>query len=81
VRGINLTRIESRPAKKNLGDYLFFIDFVGGLDQPEVQEALREVAALTLGMKVLGSYPSQDCAGVVNRQNDQLISSVAAENH
>jgi len=58
VRGINLTRIESRPAKKNLGDYLFFIDFIGGQDQPEVLEALRQITALTLGMKVLGSYPA-----------------------
>jgi len=58
VRGINLTRIESRPAKKNLGDYLFFIDFMGAQGQPEVQEALREVANITLCLKVLGSYPA-----------------------
>ncbi|NLI13423.1 prephenate dehydratase [Pelotomaculum propionicicum] len=58
VRGINLTRIESRPAKKNLGDYLFFIDFLGGQVQQEVQEALRQVAAITLGLKILGSYPA-----------------------
>lgn len=58
-REINLTRIESRPAKKNLGDYLFFIDFTGGQSQPEVQEALREVAAITPGLKILGSYPTE----------------------
>lgn len=57
VRGINLTRIESRPAKKNLGDYLFFIDLIGGQEQPEVREALSEVAGVTLGLKILGSYP------------------------
>lgn len=57
VRGINLTRIESRPAKKNLGDYLFFIDLIGAQEQPEVQEALRRVAAITIGLKILGSYP------------------------
>lgn len=60
VRGINLTRIESRPAKKNLGDYLFFIDLVGGQEQPEVMEALRQVAAITIGLKVLGSYPVEE---------------------
>jgi prephenate dehydratase len=60
VRGINLTRIESRPAKKNLGDYLFFIDFMGGQEQSEVRQALREVAAITLGLKILGSYPVKD---------------------
>jgi len=57
VRGINLTRIESRPAKKNLGDYLFFIDLIGGQEQPDVREALNDVAGVTLGLKVLGSYP------------------------
>lgn len=57
VRGINLTRIESRPAKKNLGDYLFFIDLIGAQEQPEVREALRRVAAITIGLKILGSYP------------------------
>ncbi len=80
VRGINLTRIESRPAKKNLGDYLFFIDFVGGLDQPEVQEALSEVAALTLGMKVLGSYPAWGCAGVVTSGHRSNGSGVTLSN-
>lgn len=59
-REINLTRIESRPAKKNLGDYLFFIDFMGAQGHPEVQEALREMANITLGLKVLGSYPAWD---------------------
>jgi prephenate dehydratase len=63
VRGINLTRIESRPAKKNLGDYLFFIDLIGGQEQPEVQEALKDVAGVTLGLKVLGSYPVWEAAG------------------
>ncbi|MFA4884409.1 MAG: prephenate dehydratase [Desulfotomaculaceae bacterium] len=63
IREINLTRIESRPAKKNLGDYLFFIDFMGGQSRPEVQEALREVASITLGLKILGSYPEWDHAG------------------
>lgn len=56
-REINLTRIESRPAKKNLGDYIFFIDFTGGQNQPEVREALREIASITPGLKILGSYP------------------------
>lgn len=63
IREINLTRIESRPAKKNLGDYLFFIDLIGGQGQPEVQEALREVANITLGLKVLGSYPAWGLSG------------------
>ena len=55
-RGLNLTRIESRPAKKRLGDYLFFIDFIGHTSLPQVQEALAGVSFRTLFLKVLGSY-------------------------
>ena len=57
-RDLNLTRIESRPAKKRLGDYLFFIDFIGSTGLRSVQEALAGVATLTMFLKVLGSYPS-----------------------
>jgi prephenate dehydratase len=56
-RGLNLTRIESRPAKKKLGDYLFFIDFIGHAGLPQVQDALAGVGFRTLFLKVLGSYP------------------------
>jgi prephenate dehydratase len=56
-RGLNLTRIESRPAKKRLGDYLFFIDFFGHTRMPQVQAALAGVGLRTLWLKVLGSYP------------------------
>ncbi len=58
LRNINLTRIESRPAKKTLGSYLFFIDFMGGQIQPEVRLALREVSQIALCLKILGSYPA-----------------------
>ncbi len=56
-RNLNLTRIESRPAKKKLGDYLFFIDFIGSANLPQVQEALSGVGFRTIFLKVLGSYP------------------------
>ncbi len=59
-RRINLTRIESRPAKKRLGDYLFFVDFTASQDDPEVRKALERVAAKTVNLKVLGSYPVID---------------------
>lgn len=75
MRGINLTRIESRPAKKNLGDYLFHIDLMGCREQPEVIEALREVAAITIGLKVLGSYP----AGIKLEPVNQAASRAAQE--
>jgi len=57
LRGINLTRIESRPSKKNFGDYLFFVDLEGHEKEPGVQEALNAIKTNTVFLKVLGSYP------------------------
>lgn len=55
-RGINMTRIESRPKRSGLGEYLFFIDIEGQLDGvvAEGVEALRAKAGI---VRVLGSYP------------------------
>jgi len=66
-RGINLTKIESRPSKRGLGDYFFVIDLEGHVSDPLVEEALarvRERAAMT---KVLGSYPRTDPGGTSER--------------
>lgn len=60
VHGVNLTRIESRPAKKQLGDYLFFVDLDGSPDAPPVRAALRQAAADAVMLKLLGSYPVLD---------------------
>ncbi|MBS3901608.1 MAG: prephenate dehydratase [Dethiobacter sp.] len=54
---VNLTRIESRPAKRQLGDYIFFVDLDGSPDDTRVKAALRQVAANAVMMKLLGSYP------------------------
>lgn len=54
--GINLKRIESRPAKKKLGEYSFFIDFEGSLEEPKVKKALASLKEKTIFLKVLGSY-------------------------
>ncbi|AGB41776.1 prephenate dehydratase [Halobacteroides halobius DSM 5150] len=56
-RNINLTRIESRPAKKLLGDYIFFIDLEGHRADPRVKAALSAVKKMTSLYKLLGSYP------------------------
>lgn len=56
LRNINLTRIESRPAKKRLGDYLFFIDFAGCQGEAAADEALEAVARQAADFKILGSY-------------------------
>lgn len=55
-RGINLSRIESRPTKRSLGEYLFFIDFEADSSQEFVQSAIQELAAHTEILKIFGSY-------------------------
>jgi prephenate dehydratase len=56
-RGINLTKVESRPTKRVLGEYCFFIDFEGHRDDPPAAEALKGLEAHTLKVRFLGSYP------------------------
>lgn len=53
---INLTRIESRPTKQQLGKYLFFLDCQGHAQQPPLQKALELLASQTAYLNVLGSY-------------------------
>lgn len=55
--GINLTKIQSRPTKQALGDYLFFIDIEGSVDDPNVQTALNCLRLKLRDVKILGSYP------------------------
>ncbi len=57
VNEVNLTRIESRPAKRQLGDYIFFVDIDGSPDDINVKTALRQVAVNAVMLKLLGSYP------------------------
>ncbi|MFC1566382.1 prephenate dehydratase [bacterium] len=55
---INLTKIESRPTKKRAWEYVFFVDFLGSMDDPKIQKALKELEHKCLFLKILGSYPS-----------------------
>ncbi len=55
-REINLTKIASRPTKKWLGHYVFFIDLVGDMNDPLISEALAAVQRQTTFFKVLGNY-------------------------
>ncbi len=57
MRKINLTRIESRPAGNKLGDYIFFIDFLGREDDPVVLSAITEIGEFVLWSRLLGTYP------------------------
>ena len=55
-RDVNLTKIESRPARTSLGAYLFFLDMEGSADEARVREALTAVEEQSLWFKNLGSY-------------------------
>lgn len=54
---INLTRIESRPSRKGLGDYYFYIDLEGHMDDKVVEQAIDEIKEKAAMVRVLGSYP------------------------
>lgn len=56
-RGINLTRIESRPLKRQLGHYLFFVDLEGDAREANVAEAIERLHVHAEVVRVLGSYP------------------------
>ena len=60
VRGINLTRIESRPTGDGLGRYCFSIDCEGHLDDARVGEALMGLRRVCAEVRFLGSYPRRD---------------------
>lgn len=55
-RAINLTKIESRPSKGRLGEYIFYIDFEGHKSEKNVSEALEKIKKSAF-VTVLGSYP------------------------
>jgi chorismate mutase/prephenate dehydratase len=54
---ISMTRIESRPSKRGIWDYVFFIDILGHRDEAVVADALESLEKESLLFKVLGSYP------------------------
>ena len=60
VRGVNMTRIESRPTRKALGDYYFSVDVEGHVADSRVSEALMGLHRVCLDVRFLGSYPRHD---------------------
>ncbi len=60
LRDINLTKIESRPTKQQLGEYCIFIDAIGHLTEARMAEALRSVYRHVERVTVLGTYPRSD---------------------
>ena len=55
-RGVNLTRIESRPLRSRLGHYLFHVDCDGAEDDPDVAGALAGLRQHCESLRILGSY-------------------------
>lgn len=56
-RGVNLCKIESRPMKKKAWEYIFFLDLIGHVSEPEVEAAVQELKGYCQFVKILGSYP------------------------
>jgi prephenate dehydratase len=57
VRGVNLTRIESRPTGERLGRYVFFLDCSGHVAEVRMGEALQGLRRVCAEVRFLGSYP------------------------
>ena len=55
---VNMTRIESRPSRQEMWEYVFFVDIAGHADDEEVAQALAELRDKAAMMKLLGSYPA-----------------------
>ncbi|EMY32841.1 prephenate dehydratase [Arthrobacter crystallopoietes BAB-32] len=60
TRGVNLSRIESRPTGQFLGDYFFSIDADGHLTDERIADAIRGLHRISPGLRFLGSYPRAD---------------------
>lgn len=54
---INLTKIESRPSRKVMGEYIFYVDFEGHIQNPPVDRLLTSVQKHTTYLSVMGAYP------------------------
>lgn len=63
VRGVNLTRIESRPTGEQLGRYAFFLDCTGHVAETRMGEALQGLWRVSAAVRFLGSYPRAGLRG------------------
>ena len=55
--GVSMTRLESRPARHTLWEYVFFVDIDGHHEEPRIAKALSELRERAAYLRVLGSYP------------------------
>lgn len=78
LRGINVTRIESRPLRGRFGEYRFYLDFDGHIAEHRVGEALAALHRRSQQVRFLGSYPRADGAASIappgHRDVDHLAS-------
>lgn len=56
-RGLNLSKIESRPSRRKAWDYLFFLDVRNHISEQPLKEAIEEVKKYCINVQILGSYP------------------------
>lgn len=56
-RNISMSNIESRPSRRGVWDYVFFIDIDGHRDDPLVRDAINEIEKASVMITILGSYP------------------------
>jgi prephenate dehydratase len=70
IRDIDLTRIESRPTRTELGTYIFFLDCVGHIDDAPVAEALKALYRRAADVRYLGSWPTGTAAGATPPATD-----------
>lgn len=71
IRDIDLTRIESRPTRTELGTYVFFLDCVGHIDDSAVAEALKALHRRCADVRFLGSWPTGSVTGAVPPEMDE----------
>jgi prephenate dehydratase len=78
IRDIDLTRIESRPTRIELGTYVFFLDCVGHIDDDQVAEALRALHRRCADVRYLGSWPTGSAVGALPPVTDEAAEWLAA---
>lgn len=79
AREINLTKFESRPTKRSLGEYCFIIDFEGHVADEVVADCLRSLRADVGEVKFLGSYPAAGARGEAIRRDAEARWKAAEE--
>ncbi len=71
IRDIDLTRIESRPTRTELGTYVFFLDCVGHIEDSAVSEALKALHRRCADVRYLGSWPTGSAVGALPPRPDE----------